>query len=56
MGVNRFAIAVIREIRIDILNHRSKSLRKFEEQEFDYVVTVCNDEEDICPFFSKGKR
>ena len=49
--VNTFAIEVLREMGIDIADHYSKSLNEFEGQYFDYVVTVCNNAKDNCPFF-----
>jgi arsenate reductase len=35
------AIAVMRELGIDISGHRSKSVDEFADQNFDYVLTVC---------------
>jgi arsenate reductase len=49
--VNPHAILVMKEIGADISNSRSKNLSEFKGEEFDYVVTVCSDAEDICPFF-----
>ena len=54
-NVNPFAIKVMAEIGIDISENRSKSLKEFEGLEFDYVVTVCGEEGQACPFFSGGK-
>jgi arsenate reductase len=45
------AIAVMREIGIDISGHRSKSVDEFAGQSFDYVVTVCDNARDHCPVF-----
>lgn len=45
------AIAVMREIGIDISGHRSKSVDEFTGQAFDYVVTVCDNARDHCPVF-----
>ena len=39
------------EIGIDISNHRSKSVEEFIEQQFDYVITVCNNAKESCPVF-----
>ena len=36
------AIAVMKEVGIDISGHRSKSVDEFAGQEFDYVLTVCD--------------
>ncbi|MDQ4120635.1 MAG: arsenate reductase ArsC [Acidobacteriota bacterium] len=45
------AIEAMREIGIDISNHRSKSLEEFRDQEFDYVITVCDNAKESCPVF-----
>jgi len=50
------AIAVMREIGIDISGHRSKCVDEFNGQMFDYVVTVCDNARDACPVFPGGTR
>ena len=45
------AIAAMREIGIDISNHRSKSVDEFAGQQFDYVITVCDNAKENCPIF-----
>jgi arsenate reductase len=45
------AIAAMREIGVDISGHRSKSVDEFAGQNFDYVVTVCDNARDACPVF-----
>jgi arsenate reductase (thioredoxin) len=45
------AIAVMKELGIDISGHRSKSVDEFTGQDFDYVVTVCDKARDACPVF-----
>ncbi|HLI30798.1 MAG TPA: arsenate reductase ArsC [Terriglobia bacterium] len=45
------AIAAMREIGIDISTHRSKSVEEFANQEFDYVITVCDNAKETCPVF-----
>jgi len=45
------AIQVMREIGIDISGHRSKSVDEFIGQEFDYVITVCDNANETCPVF-----
>src|ERR1700694_5298737 len=50
------AIAVMRELGIDISTHRSKSVDEFTGQRFDSVVTVCDNARDMCPVFPAAVR
>ena len=51
------AVAVMREMGIDISTHRSKHVDEFEGQQFDYVITVCDNALESCPvFFSKAQK
>jgi arsenate reductase len=54
--VNSLAIKTMAEIDIDISKHRSKSIDQFIKDEFDYVVTVCDHANEVCPFFPGGKN
>jgi arsenate reductase len=53
--VNPDAIKVMDEIGIDISHHRAKNVSEFVDQKFDYVVTVCDQARESCPFFPGGK-
>ena len=51
------AIAVMREAAIDITRHRSKHVDEFQGQDFDYVITVCDNARETCPvFFGKAQK
>jgi len=51
------AIAVMSEIGIDLSFHRSKHVREFDGQPFDYVITVCDHANESCPVFpGNGRR
>ena len=45
------AIAVMRELGIDISGHHSKHLDQFVGQHFDYVLTICDSARESCPLF-----
>lgn len=51
------AIAVMKEVGIDITSHRSKHVDELVGQHFDYVLTVCDNAKESCPvFFGKATR
>jgi len=51
------AIAVLRELGIDISRHHSKNVNEFEGQDFDYVITVCDHARESCPmFFGRAEK
>jgi arsenate reductase len=55
--VRPLAIEAMREVGIDISGQRSKSVDEFLGQEFDYVITVCDNANERCPVFpGKTKR
>jgi arsenate reductase (thioredoxin) len=45
------AKAVMQELGIDLSGHWSKSVDLFRDQEFDYVISVCDNARDNCPVF-----
>jgi arsenate reductase (thioredoxin) len=50
------AIEVMREIGIDISNHRSKSVDEFTALPFDCVITVCDNAKQNCPLLPGTSR
>jgi arsenate reductase len=51
------AVEAMREIGIDISGHRSKSADEFARQQFDYIITVCDNAKESCPVFpGQAKR
>lgn len=45
------AIEAMGEIGIDISAHRSKPVDEFIDQQFDYIITVCDNAKERCPVF-----
>ena len=45
------AVEAMSEIGIDISSHTSKSADEFVGQDFDYIITVCDNARETCPFF-----
>jgi arsenate reductase len=50
-GVNPLTVRVLAEVGIDISGARSKSVTEFLGDEFDYVITVCDQARESCPVF-----
>ena len=50
------AIAVMREIGIDISGHHSKAVDQFVGMPFDEVITVCDNAAESCPFFPGARH
>jgi arsenate reductase len=49
--VRPLAIRAMEEIGIDISGQESKTLDRYLEEPIDYVITVCDDANEACPFF-----
>jgi arsenate reductase len=50
-GVNPKAIATMKEIGIDISSHTSNNIAEYFDVNFDYVITVCDNAKERCPYF-----
>ena len=50
-GVNPKAIATMKEDGIDISNHTSNLIDEYLGVDFDYVITVCDNAKERCPYF-----
>ena len=50
-GVNPRAIVTMAEDGIDISNHTSNNVNEYKDIDFDYVITVCDNAKERCPFF-----
>jgi len=49
--VRPLAIRAMRELGVDISGQESKTLDRYLRKPFDYVITVCDDANEACPFF-----
>lgn len=55
--VHPYALAVMKEIGIDLSDNYPKKADEFLNDSFDYVITVCDDAKETCPvFFGKVKK
>jgi len=56
-GVNPRAIKTMLEDGIDISSHTSKNVLEYKAIEFDYIITVCDNAKERCPYFpSKAQK
>jgi arsenate reductase (thioredoxin) len=54
--VRPLAIRAMNEIGVDISGQQSKTLERYLGEPFDYVITVCDDANEACPFFPGAER
>ncbi|MTI40792.1 arsenate reductase ArsC [Fulvivirga lutimaris] len=50
-GVNPKAIKTMREADIDISGHTSNHIDEYQDINFDFVITVCDNAKERCPYF-----
>ncbi len=50
------AIAVLAEIGIDISGNSSKSVDEFAGEKIEYVLTVCDNAKENCPYFPAATK
>lgn len=55
-GLNFLAVKVMAEAGVDISNHASKRVDELLEKNFDYVITLCGNANETCPFFPGGAK
>ena len=56
-GVNPRAISIMKEVGIDISNHTSNHVDEYANIDFDFIITVCDNAKERCPYFpSKAER
>ncbi len=50
-GVNPRAISIMKEDGIDISDQTSNNVEEYRDVPFDYVITVCDNARERCPYF-----
>jgi arsenate reductase len=50
-GVNPRAILIMKEDGIDISHHTSNNVNEYLDIDFDFVITVCDNAKERCPYF-----
>lgn len=50
-GVNPRAIEIMKRDGIDISGHTSNNINEYLDIDFDYVITVCDNAQENCPYF-----
>lgn len=55
-GVNPRATAIMKEDGIDISGHTSNHVDEYRDIDFDFVITVCDNALERCPYFPTNAR
>jgi arsenate reductase len=55
-ALHPLAVEVMAEAGIDISAQRAKSVDDYVQQRFDYVITVCDNAREACPYFPNAVR
>ena len=55
-GVNPLAILVMAEDGVDISHHTSNAVEEYQHVAFDWVLTVCDNAREECPYFPGARH
>ena len=55
-GLNPYTVHTMKEVEIDISDHKSKKIDNNEIEQFDLVITLCGDAKDKCPTLNINKH
>ncbi|MCL4385961.1 MAG: arsenate reductase ArsC [Cyanobacteria bacterium] len=55
-GLNPLAVKVMLEKGIDISRQTSDNIKKYSNEKFDYVITVCDKAKESCPIFPNTNK
>lgn len=54
--VRPLAVRAMAEVGLDISQQESKTLERYLGQQWDYVITVCDEANEACPMFPGGRE
>jgi arsenate reductase (thioredoxin) len=54
--VRPLAIRAMNDVGVDITGQESKTLDRYLEEPFDYVITVCDEANEACPYFPGARN
>jgi arsenate reductase len=49
--INAHAVELMKEAGVDISHHTSDQVDQYLGEDWDYVITVCNEANEVCPYF-----
>jgi arsenate reductase len=55
-GLHPLAVQAMAEVGIDISLQESKTLERFEGEQFDLLITVCDEANEACPYFPNARE
>ena len=55
-GLHPLSIQAMAEVGIDISLQESKTLDHFEGEQFDILITVCDEANEACPYFANARE
>jgi arsenate reductase len=54
--LDSLAVKVMAEAGVEISKHKSKNIDEVKDMDFDYVVTVCDQAREACPYFPARRK
>jgi arsenate reductase len=55
-GLNKNAVKFMKEEGVNISNHTSNLIDEYADIDFDYVITVCDHANEMCPIFPSSAK
>ena len=54
--ISPYAIRVMAEAGLDVSGSRSKNVSEFKDKKFEYLITVCDNAKESCPYFPDAAK